>query len=46
MAFRTLFGMKGLTLGELLIYQFVSPVHIRDLKEASVHTVNKYKRAA
>ena len=46
MAFRTLFGMKGLKLGELLAYQFVSPVHIRDLKEASVHTVNQYKRAA
>ena len=46
MAFRTLFGMKGLKLGELLSYRFASQIHIRDLAEASVYTVNKYKRAA
>lgn len=45
MAFRTLFGMKGLNIGELLSYRFVSQVHIRDLK-TSGYCINKYKRAA
>ncbi|MDB3880067.1 hypothetical protein N9315_03020 [Alphaproteobacteria bacterium] len=46
MAFTTLFGMKGLTVAEMTTYQFVDRIHVRDLMEASEHTINKYKRAA